>query len=228
MTSPDIHANRSLASAYGDKSLSYFDGARRDIIADLPPSAKLRILEVGCGTGATLSLAKMQGKASLTVGVELDKASAEMAREHVDTIIEGNIEVVELPFPSASFDVLIMSEVLEHLVDPWTTLRRLRPLLKIGGLLYASSPNIAHISVLRQLCRNRFDYRDAGITDWTHLRWFTPATYREMVEGAGFRANSVRALSPPTPKQRIANALTLGFLSHIFVAQIFVKAERLE
>jgi 2-polyprenyl-3-methyl-5-hydroxy-6-metoxy-1,4-benzoquinol methylase len=226
MTSTTVVTNPSLASAYDDKPSSYFQGARHDIIADLPRSPELAILEVGCGTGSTLVLAKRQNKAGLTVGVELDRASAATAREHIDMVVEGNIETVDLPFSPAQFDVLIMSEVLEHLVDPWTTLRKLRPFLKVGGLLYVSSPNVAHIFVLRQLLRNRFDYKDSGITDWTHLRWFTPATYREMIEGAGFRTHWARAVSPPTPKQRIANALTLGLLSHIFVAQIFVKAER--
>jgi SAM-dependent methyltransferase len=226
MMSTNVETNRSIANAYGDKPSSYFQGARHDIITDLPHSPKLAILEIGCGIGATLELAKRQNKARLTVGVEVDQVSAAIAREHVDTVIEGNIESVELPFPHAHFDVLIMSEVLEHLIDPWMTVGKLRPLLKVGGLLYASSPNVAHISILRQLLRNRFDYGESGITDWTHLRWFTSSTYRQMIEGAGFRVHWVRAISPPTRKQRIVNALTLGFLSHIFVAQIFLKAER--
>lgn len=218
--------NSSLASAYADKPSSYFQGARHDIIGDLPRSPPLAILEIGCGSGSTLALAKKQGKARLTVGVEFDRESAAMARDHLDMVVEGNIESVELPFPPAHFDVLIMSEVLEHLIDPWTTLQKLRPFLRVGGVLYASSPNVAHISVLRQLLRNRFDYKDSGITDWTHLRWFTPVTYGEMIERAGFRVSWVRAISPLTPKQRIVNALTLGRLSHIFTGQIFVKAER--
>lgn len=227
-TDTDIVTNRSLESAYGDKPSGYFQGARHDIIADLPNIPELAILEIGCGTGATLALAKREGKARLTAGVELDQASAAVAREHIDVVVEGNVESADLPFPPAQFDVLIMSEVLEHLIDPWTALRKLRPFLKVGGRLYASSPNVAHISVLRQLLQNRFDYKDCGITDWTHLRWFTAATYREMIEGAGFRVVWLKAVSPPTPKQRLVDALTFWRLSHIFMGQIFVKAERAE
>jgi SAM-dependent methyltransferase len=218
--------DRSLTSAYADKPPTYFHGARQDIIADLPHTP-LAILEIGCGSGSTLALAKSQDKARLTVGVELDGQSAATARKYVDMVVEGNIESLALPFPPAHFDVLIMSEVLEHLIDPWSTLQKLRPHLKVGGTLYASSPNVAHISVFRQLLKNRFDYKDSGITDWTHLRWFTPITYREMIEGAGFRISWIRAISPLTPKQRIANALTFGRFSHIFVGQIFVRAERI-
>ena len=132
MMSTTVVTNPSLASAYNDKPPSYFQGARHDIIADLPRSPELAILEIGCGTGSTLALAKRQSKARLTVGVEFDQASAAMAREHLDMVVEGNVETVELPFSPAQFDVLIMSEVLEHLIDPWTTLRKLRPFLKVA------------------------------------------------------------------------------------------------
>src|ERR1700733_10815876 len=98
MASTIFETNRSLAEAYADKSLSYFQSARQDIIADLPRSPH-RILEIGCGTGATLALAKREKKAGLTAGVEIEPASATTAREHVDMVVEGNIESVELPFP---------------------------------------------------------------------------------------------------------------------------------
>ena len=146
---------RDLESAYIVKPPQYFSSARRDIIDDLPRrDPKLDILEVGCGTGATLVLAKCEGKANLTVGIELDRASADIARRDIDTVVVGNIEELNLPIPPESFDVLIMSEVLEHLIDPWAVLKKLRPFLRPSGLLYASSPNVAHISVLRQILRN--------------------------------------------------------------------------
>jgi ubiquinone/menaquinone biosynthesis C-methylase UbiE len=217
----------SLTRAYNDKTIDYFQGVRHDVVDDLPSGRALTILEIGCGAGATLALAKSQGKASHTVGVEIDSSVAALARTRVDQLIEGNVETMELPFAPCSFDAVILSEVLEHLVDPWRALQRLQPLLKVGGLIYASSPNVAHITTLRTLLRNRWDYSERGRFDWTHLRWFTPATYREMIEGAGFEIIWVRPISAMTVQQRIVNAFTLNRLSHLFVSQIFIKAQRI-
>jgi hypothetical protein len=63
--------------------------------------------------------------------------------------------------------------------------------------------------------------------DWTHVRWFTPQTYREMIEAAGFQIIWMRGVAELTRKQRTVNAMTLGRFAHIFMSQIFVKAERL-
>lgn len=215
-----------FAEAYGNKEMSYFQAARNDIVADLPYDQGLRILEVGCGEGGTLLLAKASKKAVRVVGVEMDPQSALKARAVADDVLVGNVENMELPFEPGSFDVLILSEVLEHLFDPWRVLRRLYPLLKDGGLIYASSPNVAHVTVLRMLFRNCWDYSERGRMDWTHVRWFTPQTYREMIEEAGFRVIWLRSTAPMTMKQAAVNAMTFNRFSHLFTSQIFVKAQR--
>ncbi len=217
----------SLADAYVGKDNTYFDAARRDIIEDLIPGRRLRVLEVGCGTGATGALAKQSGRVARYTGVELADAAAAQARLVLDEVVHGNVESLTLPFAPQSFDVVILSEVLEHLVDPWAVVKKLAPLLAPHGLLYASSPNIAHLSVVRMLMRNRWDYTDQGHMDWTHIRWFTPQTYREMIEAAGLRVVWIRPLARMTAKQRLANALTFGRFAHMFMSQIFVKAERI-
>lgn len=215
-----------LPARSGDKRADYFEGVRQDIVADLPSGRALAVLEIGCGAGATLALAKSRGKASRTVGLEIDPEVAAVARTNADQVIVGNVESIELPFAPETFDVVIMSEVLEHLIDPWRVLKRLHPLVKNGGLLYASSPNVAHTSTLRMLLRNRWDLTERGRMDWTHMRWFTPATYREMAEGAGFEVIWVRSIAPMTAKQKLVDALTLKRFSHLFVSQIFLKAIR--
>jgi SAM-dependent methyltransferase len=217
----------SLTDAYGEKADAYFNSARRDIVADLAPVGAARILEIGCGAGTTGALAKTTGRASRYVGIELDEAAAAQARSVLDDVLVGNIESLSLPFAPQSFDVLILSEVLEHLIDPWSVLKKLAPFLATGGSLYASSPNVAHVSVLRMLLRNRWDYTDQGRMDWTHMRWFTPQTYREMIEAAGFRVIWLKPTAGMTVKQRLVDSLTFGRFAHMFMGQIFVKAERI-
>lgn len=216
-----------MAAAYAQKKDYYFEGARRDIVNDLAEHTELRVLEIGCGTGATGALAKKSGRIRRFVGVERDPRAAAQARRLLDDVVEGDVEKVLLPFGPETFDVLIMSEVLEHLFDPWSVLRNLAPLLIRGGLLYASSPNVAHISIFRMLLNNRWDYTTDGRMDWTHIRWFTPVTYREMIEAAGFRTLWLRPLVGMTRKQAVANLFTFGRIPHVFCSQMFIKAARI-
>jgi SAM-dependent methyltransferase len=216
-----------LAHRYAEKDTPYFTGARRDIVQDLPTGQKLSVLEIGCGAGATGGLAKAKGCAARYVGIELDPGAGASARRLLDVVIIGNVESPETDLPDEKFDVVILSEVLEHLIDPWAALARITPLMKRDGLLYASSPNVAHISVIRNLLANRWDYTGQGRMDWTHMRWFTPRTYRQMMESAGLDIVWLKPTSPLTKRQKLVDALTFGALRHIFVSQIFVKARRL-
>jgi len=68
---------------------------------------------------------------------------------------------------------VLMSEVLEHLVNPWTLVKRLSEKLKPGALVLASSPNVAQIAILRGIIADRWELTEEGVMDRTHLRWFT-------------------------------------------------------
>jgi len=91
-----------------------------------------------------------------------------------------------LAFEPESFDVFVLSNILEHLRDPVATLRRLVPLLRPTGRILVDLPNVAHWDVRLRLLRGRWDYEDAGILDRTHLRFYTRKTAREMLRETGF------------------------------------------
>ncbi len=212
------------AAAYDDKPDGYFTGARRRFIDDLPANPSARLLEIGCGNGATCAYAKATGKAGWCAGVELCAEPADEAARRLDHVVVGDVEVVELPFPPATFDVLILSEVLEHLRDPWSVLRRLRELLKPGAWVMAGSPNVAYHKVLAMLWRGRWDYEPMGVMDRTHLRWFTTATYRELFERCGYTVVLAGPARPFRTGEQLFNALTLGRLSHLVHSQIYLQA----
>lgn len=182
-----------LEAAYVSKPDAYFTGARHDIIDRLTLDPDRAILQVGCGDGTTGMPAKQAGKCGRYVGVELDPRAADRARARLDEVHVGDIEVLALPDPSGSYDVVIASEVFEHLVDPWKVLARLKPLLKAGGLIFASSPNVSHRSIIHMLLRGDWSLTDFGPMDRTHLRWFTPKSYAKMFRSSGF---TVRAVDP--------------------------------
>lgn len=221
----------SAAQAYleGDYSLKeplYYGSPRRDYVERLPPARGVSVLELGCGDGATGALALREGKCARYVGIEMFAPMAERAQRVLSAVHTGNVETMQLPYPPASFDVLILSEVLEHLVDPAPTLRRLVSLLRIGGLVLASSPNVSHWCFVRDLLRGSFDYTDSGPSDRTHLRWFTPRTFAAMFEQAGVSVSRLAPLPELTWKWGIVSTALGPRFQHLLWYQIDLTGRR--
>lgn len=215
-----------LTSDYSSKRDDYYTSARRDFVAELPNNPSAVILELGCGNGATGALALEQGKCGSYVGIEMFEPVAREAERHITTVHLGNVETMSLPYAPGTFDVLICSEVLEHLVDPEPALAKLAALLKPGGLVFASSPNIAHWRIVMGLLAGRFDYEDFGAMDRTHLRWFTPKSYRGLFEAAGIEVLDVRRHAKVSRlKETLYGLLGKRFL-HLTWSQIEVRGRR--
>ncbi len=221
-------AKRGAVSAiYETKPATYYAAARMDMVALLTTGPDAAVLELGCGSGGTGKAIKAAGKAGRYVGIELSPEAGELASEVLDRVVIGNVEELDLQEFAGQFDALVFSEVLEHLIDPWTVLGRLVTCLKPGGVVIVGGPNVAHWQIVRDLILGRFRYQEAGPMDRTHLRWFTPESYRSMFEGAGL---AVDALLPTNPrrgwKPKLINALTGGRLSHLFMTQVLVTGHR--
>ena len=217
--------NHQLAGYYDQKDPAYYQGARRDFVDRLADNPNGRILEIGCSAGATGALALDAGKCSEYIGIELSPEIAEMAKLKLTEVYCDDIEKMDLDFAEQSFDACIMSEVLEHLVDPWMVLRRIHGLLRPGAQFLASSPNVSHWHIVRQLLRGRFDLTDIGPMDRTHLRWFTPATFGEMFETCGYDVEQVWPIKPLKKRHKLIGTL-LGGRNHLFVRQMCVSAHR--
>ena len=212
--------------AYRAKNHGYFTGIRRDYVSELPLNPRARILEVGCGAGETGSLALSQGRCTMYCGIEICPEAADKAAKRISQVLVGNVEALELPWGAETFDALILSEVLEHLADPWAALRKLWALLKPGAPVFASSPNVSNLGVIRMLLRGEWALADFGTMDRTHLRWFTPNSYRGLFESCGYHVDSVREMVPLSKKARAVSLITFGRLKHLFIGQIDLRAHR--
>lgn len=169
----------------------YYSLVRRELFP-LIVGRQWRVLEVGCGDGATLQALKQLGVAAETWGIELYVPAARRAARRVDHLLQGDVESMKLPFQRGQFDVILLPDVLEHLREPWALLSRLRPFLRNNGQIIVSVPNLQHLSVLRTVFwQGEFDYQDAGIMDRTHLRWFTRRTIVSSLENAGYVVTQV-------------------------------------
>jgi len=167
----------------------YYLETRPDIQA-LVEARDKRILDMGCAAGE-LGLALKQAGALEVVGIERSTEAAKLAKDRLDQVFVSDVENFSLPLDVASFDYIIFADILEHTIDPWAVLAAYRRYLKPKGVVIASIPNIRFYSVIARLIFNRWGYRESGILDTTHLRFFTLPTIKEMFRRSGYGIDRV-------------------------------------
>ena len=143
-----------------------------------------RVLDVGCSTGYLAEHLRAAG--NTVVGVEVDPAAARLAERWCERVIVGDVERVELPEESASFDAIVCGDLIEHLREPCAFLARVRPLLRPGGRLVLTTPNVANWAMRLALLAGRWRYGDRGILDRSHVRLFTRRTLERCLHDAGY------------------------------------------
>jgi 2-polyprenyl-3-methyl-5-hydroxy-6-metoxy-1,4-benzoquinol methylase len=179
------------------------------------PEDSRRILEVGCGEGLFSEELKKTLQAEVW-GIEADSNAAEKAKSKTDKVLHGDVNVLIDDLPDDYFDCIVCNDVLEHLVDPYEVLTRLKGKLSGKGVIVASIPNVRHISVLNELIlKKQWRYADAGILDRTHLRFFTRRSILEMFDGLGFDVIRIKGINKTSSfrKFHLWNILCLGHLS---------------
>jgi 2-polyprenyl-3-methyl-5-hydroxy-6-metoxy-1,4-benzoquinol methylase len=202
----------------------YFENERRDLVAKLPRPLGC-VLDVGCGAGGVGRALRDAGAVEL-VGVELDPAAAERARQVFDAVELGSIEsALASGRLRGPFDTVIAYDVLEHLVDPGAVLRGLRDLCAPGGRLHVSVPNARHFSLIVDLVvRGTFGYREWGHRDASHLRWFTRRDIEALLRAQGFE---VLGADPAVlGRGQLVDRLTLGRLTEFLALQWHVLVRR--
>ena len=220
--------NHPLWGDYADKPAGYYGHARTEIAALLPARVD-RVLEVGCGRGATLAWLKHTGRCEHTTGIELFSHAAEAARAVVDRVETGDAgKLLDVVGREGGFDAVLCLDVLEHLHDPWAFVERIPPLLNPGGVLIVSVPNVRHWRVSADLLfRGRWRYTDAGVLDRTHLRFFTREGARELVAEPRLKLVACEASRPPRASVGgLANLATLGLLKDLFAVQFLLAAHK--
>ena len=151
------------------------------------------VLDVGCAAGDTAEALVARG--CTVSGLDIDAEAAEAARTVLEELVIADIDRNPLSehFKAESFDAIIFGDVLEHLVDPWATLRDAATLLRPGGRILVSIPNVAHAAVRLALLLGNWDYTDKGLLDRTHLRFFTLETVCELLESADLQIEVLRS-----------------------------------
>jgi SAM-dependent methyltransferase len=179
-----------LQSNYDEK---YQDRPRTDVIGLLDFPFR-RVLEIGCGSGATGSEVKRRYPGIYYCGVELDGDAAQAARNALDFVATGNIEEMDLEHYGIlrnSFDVVICADVLEHLYDPWKVVTHFHEYLKPGGRVIASIPNVQNVRLIHNLLLGAWTYAGQGLLDATHIRFFTIREIGQLFVRNGYTVEQV-------------------------------------
>lgn len=165
-----------------------------------------RVLDVGCSSGYLARPLVERG--CTVVGIERDPAAAEAAREICEEVLVGDVEEMDLPFEPGSFDVVLCGDLIEHLREPERFLGGARPLLRSGGRLVLTTPNVANWTLRLSLLGGRWRYTERGLLDRTHLHLFTRKTLVEALEHAGYRVVELDFTLPmPSPVARARHGL---------------------
>ena len=191
---------------------AYYLNTRPEVLELVPRTAR-KVLDVGCGAGGLGTNLKARQVVEVH-GVELAEQAAEHARNHLDKVWNSTIEAALPELPDGYYDCIVIADVLEHLLDPWTVLAELKKKLLADGKLIASIPNIQNWDVLSDLIQGRWDYKSEGILDRTHLRFFTRNSVQALFWNAGLRiANLSTTVRGSTPPAQLLKALTISGLS---------------
>lgn len=173
----------------------YYNSPRHDLIGMVKRAPHV-VLDVGCGGGATGAEIKRLYPAAHVTGIELSPEPAAVAATRLDRVVSENVETLDycaLGFAPQSIDLVFFPDVLEHLYDPWSVLRRLHPFLAPDGRILASIPNTRNLGLIQQLVSGNWQYTAWGLLDVTHIRFFSKKTMVNMFEQTGFRVLSLGA-----------------------------------
>lgn len=190
----------------------YRGGLNETLLGAVPDDA-LTVLETGCAEGLLGARLKELVPGRTVIGVEIDEAAAEAARELLDEVHVVDLMAGPPPVEPGTVDAILFGDVLEHLVDPEAVLVHMRELLAPGGRIIASIPNMTHHSMLKPFLRSDLMYQPIGLLDATHLRWFSYATIWKLFLDAGYEPRIVDTIQAPISDEAL-NALTPELMRH--------------
>ncbi len=216
---------------YEDKSADYYSGIRTELVDFFDDGKKgLKVLEIGAAFGETLFYLKEKGIAEEAIGIDLFEDKNIENYKQIDRFIFGNIEEIDLPEYENYFDVILLPDVLEHLIEPQDALEKVHKYLNNEGQVIVSMPNIRHYSAFVKIfIKGDFSYEESGIFDYTHRRFYCKKNIKELLESANFKTlkieSSIKRYKGKSAA-KILNKITLGAFEEFFSYQYFFKLKK--
>lgn len=143
------------------------------------------MLELGASVGLMTEIMHKWGIA--VTAVEIDPTAKELLHRSATQVLIGDLDDPQTlePLGAARFDVVLASDVLEHLKDPLRCLKQAAQFVEADGRVILSIPNFAHGDIRLSLLAGTFEYADMGLLDRTHIKFFTRRSLENLIAAAG-------------------------------------------
>ena len=204
----------------------YHDLIRVDVL-ELAPSTCNAILDLGGGRGESGAYLKKTTAAETLVVVDILEHEAKLEIDHFYCFDLNNTErIAAVGQEHGPFDTILCLDVLEHLVDPWGTVTVLSDMLSEDGVIVASIPNMRHYHLwFPLLFCGKFELKDTGLLDRTHLRWFTKSSIIDLFYTGSLEVDLIKPKIYGW-KARLLNVITLGVFRDLLSLQYYMRIKR--
>ena len=198
-----------------------------------------RVLEIGCSDGAFGTELAQAGNRMVGIDPCPSGADAKAYEAVLERDLSEGLGELTTPIDRASFDRVLLLDIVDHFRDPAKLIRDCRQVLAARGKLIVSVPNAVNFTVRWMMFWGSFRYSDRGILDWSHLRFFTRKSIAQLLESEGYRVTArystivplerLVAVRPDNRFLRAANAalhVMTSVAPGLFGYQVILVAER--
>jgi len=173
---------------YGKKALDYrISKVREEKIFELLPKKLkgIKVLDVGCATGYLGQ--KLEKRGAKVSGIDISTSVIKLARKVLTRAEVVDLNNQKIPCPKSSFDIVIASEVIEHLMNPFDVIKEISRVLRKDGDFIITTPNLLYWGNRLKFLIGEFSYTKSGVFDETHIHFYTYRTLVDDLQKSGFR-----------------------------------------
>lgn len=230
------HPKYDVEERHADYTYKEADTSLHQFVLRLPLAAGAKVVELGAGKGAISQALHERGCQVLAFDQVRPEGDFAFPFRAVD-LERGFAAAVREELGGPAQYVLAL-DVVEHLRDPEARVAEIHRSLGPGGVLVASTGNVAYLPVRMMMLLGMFNYGKKGILDLTHVRLFTLRSFKRLLEGEGFKIRKVSGVGPPIADM-IGKSLVWRMLDRVcywlarlwpsmFAYQMVLEAERLD
>lgn len=219
------------------KNNNYYDGLNMKLLRSIPSNSG-KILELGCANGKLGEVYKIENVNSHWVGVDISPEAVQISKLKLDKAILINInnENISDIFKGEKYDVIVIGDLLEHLINPNKLLEELHLITTEEARIICCIPNMTHYSVIQKMLTGDISYEDMGLLDKTHLKFYSQSSAFKIFLDSGWLPNLVdQCRIEPSNDQFIQGLLHSAFsegipnktsLRNLGMYQMIINAEK--